>query len=150
MGMEIEPQNAPRVKTTKKELPVFNDKEDLKTKLRRIEEPAIGLEYITEYVNPRNISDPRQYSCRLEGCKSAWGTSTDMFHHVTGVKHSRNFLIKLNPDDPRTVSMTRADVLKKAAEWEEMNVSEGERDYQVILRVENYEKYCQLKNRPRD
>lgn len=150
MGMESQPLNSPRMKTTKKERPVFNNKEDLETKLRRTGEPAIGLEYITEYVNPRNISDPRQYDCRLEGCKSAWGTSDDIFHHVTGDKHCRNFLIKLNPKDRHIVSMTRADVLKKAAEWEEVNVSEGERDYRVILRVEDYEKYCQLKNRPRD
>ena len=129
---------------------MLNNKEDLETKLRRTGEPAIGLEYITEYVNPRNISDPRQYGCKLEGCKSSWGSSDDMFYHVTGIKHTRNFLIKQYPSDHRIVFMTRTDVLTKAVEWEEENFSEGERDYRVILQVEDYEKYCQLRNRPRD
>ena len=73
-----------------------------------------------------------------------------MFYHVTGIKHTRNFLIKQYPSDHRIVFMTRTDVLTKAVEWEEENFSEGERDYRVILQVEDYEKYCQLRNRPRD
>ena len=46
--------------------------------------------------------------------------------------------------------MTSADILKQEAEWEEENIVDGERNYEVILNVEDYENYCELRNRPID
>ena len=85
----------------------------LKKLLQGCGEPAIGLEYITEYINPRNEHDHRMYTCKLEGCKSAWGTSDDIFNHVKRPKHHKNFFRKMNPDDARVAGMTSADILTK-------------------------------------
>ena len=63
----------------------------LKERLEECGEPAIGLEYITEYINPRNKNDHRMYTCKLAGCKSAWGTSDDIYNHVKNHKHQKNF-----------------------------------------------------------
>ena len=70
----------------------------------------IGLEYITEYTNPRKVSDHPMYTCSLEGCKSAWGTSDDIFNHCIKPKHHKNFFKKLNPDDTRIAGLSSADV----------------------------------------
>lgn len=149
-GAPSQPQNAPRIKEIKKDRPVVDITESLETKLRKTGEPAIGLEYITEFVNPRNMKDPRMYTCRLDGCKSAWGTSADIYNHVIRPKHHKNFFIKMSPGDSRVAGMNNSDILKKAAEWEEQNVGDGERVYSVILREESYEKYMELRNRPSD
>ena len=52
--------------------------------------PSLGLEYVTEYFNPEDSRAHPMYICSLEGCKSSWGTSDDMFHHVTNTKHLGN------------------------------------------------------------
>ena len=51
------------------------------------------------------------YTCSLQGCKSAWGTSDDIFHHVTKPKHFKNFFRRLNPDDARVAGLSGADIL---------------------------------------
>ena len=109
----MQPQNAPKVKNIKKSRPRVDIGQSLTKRLQACGEPAIGLEYITEYINPRNEHDHRMYTCKLEGCKSAWGTSDDIFNHVIRPKHHKNFFRKMNPDDPRVAGMTSADILTK-------------------------------------
>jgi len=150
LGLYNDPQNAPRMKTLKKERPLVDVGLSLTQRLRDCGEPAIGLEYVCEFNNPRNSSDPPMYTCRLDGCKSAWGTSDDMYNHVIKTKHHKNFFRKLNPEDTRIGGLSSAQILQKAAEYEEDQVGSDERDYEVIMIVENYEKYIELKNRPDD
>ena len=107
----LQPQNAPKVKAIKKSRPRVDIGQSLTKRLQETGEPAIGLEFITEFINPRNDKDHRMYTCKLEGCKSAWGTSDDIFNHVIRPKHHKNFFRKMNPDDPRVAGMTSADIL---------------------------------------
>ena len=51
------------------------------------------------------------YTCSLEGCKSSWGTSDDMFHHVIKEKHQKNFLKKMSPGDSRVAQLSKDQVL---------------------------------------
>ena len=99
-------------------------------------------------MNPRHMADHRMYTCSLPGCKSAWGTSDDIFHHVTKSKHHKNFFRRLNPDDSRVEGLSGADILAKAAEWENEHCPDGKRDYTDIVRVEDYGRYMELRNRP--
>ena len=93
----------------------WNPKLSLKTKLERSGEPALGLEYITEFINPQgNGKDHPMYLCSLEGCKAAWGTSFQMFHHVLKVNHQRNFLKSIYPEDIKIETLRKPDVLLKA------------------------------------
>lgn len=88
------------------------------------------------------------YTCDLEGCKSAWGTSDDIFNHVKNSKHQKNFFRKQHPEDVRIIGMTKDELLRKAAEFEEDEGGADERDYGVIRKVANYDKYMELRNRP--
>ena len=54
------------------------------------------------------------YTCSLEGCKSSWGTSDDMFHHVIRDKHQKNFLKKMSPGDARVAQLAKDKVLIEA------------------------------------
>lgn len=60
----------------------------LKEKLENTKFPFVGLEYITEYLNPGNPNSDPQYQCLLDGCKKAWGTAEEMFNHLTSNKES--------------------------------------------------------------
>ena len=59
-------------------------------------EAVIGLEYVKE-IFPRTKSRTREaapvYNCILDGCKSAWGSSVDMFNHVKNALHLKNVLM---------------------------------------------------------
>ena len=73
----------------------------------------------------------------LDGCKSAWGTSDDMYNHVIKQKHLKNFFKKQYPEDERISGWNNATILEKAcAEQEEQGGDE--------------EKYRELRNRPDD
>ena len=86
----------------------------LKTKLEKSGEPALGLEYVTEFIHPERLEkDHPMYSCSLEGCKFAWGTSFQMLHHVLKVKHQRNFLKIVFPDDATIEVLPKSDILLK-------------------------------------
>lgn len=150
MGLPAEPPNAPRIKKLKKEKPKVNLGMSLQKKLEDCGEPAIGLGFVREYWNPNNSKDIPMYTCELDGCKSAWGTSDDMFNHVKKPKHHKNFFRKLNPDDNRIDGLSNAEILCKAAEYEEEHVGSDERDYEVILQVRDYHKYMELRDRPDD
>eukprot|EP00092_Neocalanus_flemingeri_P023690 GFUD01025693.1.p1 GENE.GFUD01025693.1~~GFUD01025693.1.p1 ORF type:complete len:333 (+),score=92.74 GFUD01025693.1:68-1000(+) len=147
LDLPQEPQNAPRVKKLKKERPRVDVGLTLEQRLEECGEPAIGLEYISEYINPKKPSDHPMYTCRLEGCKSAWGTSDDMQNHVKKTKHHRCFFRKMFPADSRLGGLTCADILKMAAEYEEGQGGSEERDYEVILLVRDYQKYMKLRDR---
>ena len=75
------------------------------------------------------------YTCSLEGCKSAWGTSDDMFNHVKNVSHQRNYFKKLHHDDDRIMGLTKDKILKMAVDYEEEEGGPGERDYALITRI---------------
>jgi len=150
LGLPMEPQNAPRIKKLKKERPWVDVGLTLAQRLQECGEPAIGLEYITEYTNPRKPADHPMYTCSLEGCKSAWGTSDDIFNHCIRTKHHKNFFKKLNPEDNRIAGLTNADILKEAAEYEDEQGGSEKRDYEVINIVRDYEKYVELRDRPDD
>ena len=74
----------------------------------------IGLSFITEYRSVRRPHDRPMYSCSLRGCKSAWGDSDSMFHHLCGkqLKHQRNYLIHVTKD-PLAHSMTKSELLNR-------------------------------------
>ncbi|XP_008111165.1 uncharacterized protein LOC100551679 isoform X2 [Anolis carolinensis] len=55
------------------------------------EEPAIGLQYITEYQSKENLV----YECNLCSCQTGL---TNMFMHVLGVKHKLAYLKKHRPE----------------------------------------------------
>ena len=90
------------------------------------------------------------YTCKLEGCKSAWGTSDDIFNHVKNAKHQRNFFKKLYPDDGRILGMPKDQLLIKSAEYEEEEGGSEERDYSLINKVEDHDQYQELRDRPDD
>eukprot|EP00092_Neocalanus_flemingeri_P091365 GFUD01115827.1.p1 GENE.GFUD01115827.1~~GFUD01115827.1.p1 ORF type:complete len:274 (+),score=81.53 GFUD01115827.1:58-879(+) len=147
LGLPLEQQNAPKVKKLKKETPRVDVGQTLRQRLQECGEPVLGLEYVTEFVNPDNPSDHPLYTCRLEGCKSAWGTSHDMQNHVKKTKHHRCFFRKMFPADSRLGGLTSADILKMAAEYEEEEGGSEVRDYEVILLVCEYQKYMELRDR---
>ena len=117
--------------------------------MKDCEYPALGLEYVTEYLNPRDDRDVPLYSCSLWGCKSAWGPIDDMQHHIRNFKHIRNYFINILPDDKDMISqLTRNELISSAVKYEEEAGGQDERNYGVILIVRNYEKYCEIKHRP--
>ena len=152
LGLSQDPPNAPRSKTaaSKRPRPVVDVGLTLEARLRDCGLPALGLDNVTEVTDP---VDPRAhplYTCGLAGCKSAWGTSDDMFHHVTNCKHQRNFLKRLHPEDERILSMTRNEVLDLASKYEADDGGPEDRDYGVIRIVRDSEEYLHLRNRPLD
>ena len=83
--------------------------------MRECGEPALGLEYVREFRNPRDKRAHPMYTCSLEGCKSSWGTSDDMFHHVIKEKHQKNFLKKMSPGDSRVAQLSKDQVLAEVS-----------------------------------
>ena len=144
LGTPKAPQNAPRQKEKKKERPVVDIGLSLEERLQE-DGPAIGLEYITEFLNGQDPRDHPMYTCSLAGCKSAWGTSDDMFHHVLNSKHQRNYLQLLEPEDTRIAGLTKELVLQRAIQCEEERKG---RDYSVIRVEKRTEEYWRLRERP--
>ena len=58
-------------------------------------EAVIGLEFVKEIFPQKSRTREANpvYNCILEGCKSAWGSSVDMFNHVKNALHLKNVLI---------------------------------------------------------
>ena len=150
LGLPKEPQNAPRKKEKKTERPRVDLRERLKDRLMVSGIPAIGLDYIKEFINPRGSRDYPMYTCFLDGCKSAWGTSDDIFHHVQNAKHQRNFFKKMYPEDARISGLTKDEILSQASKYEQERGGPEERDYRQIIVVEDAEKYNELRDRPKD
>ena len=150
LGLPKEPQNAPRKKEIKTERPRVDVSLRLEELLENFGSPAIGLEYITEFNNPRNPRDHPMYTCSLTGCKSAWGTSDDIFHHVQKYKHQKNLFRKLHPEDSYIAGLTKDQVLLKAIEHEDERGGPCNRDYGQIVVVDDLERYLELRERPDD
>ena len=107
----FQPLNAPKEKKIKRGEVSVDVGLSLEQRLCGSAQPAPGLEYVREYWNPREMTAHPMYTCTLEGCKSAWGTSDDMFHHVTKDKHQKNFFKKLYPGDQRVTQLSKDKVL---------------------------------------
>ena len=112
--------------------------------------PAIALNYITEFTNPKNDQDHPMYTCSLPGCKSAWGTSDDMVHHVQNSKHQKNFFKLKFPEDPRITSLTEDEILRKASAQEDDMGGPEARDYGRIKSIDDVKRYEELRNRRRN
>lgn len=147
LGIVDEPPNAPRFRKPKEERQNADVRLTLRQRLEKSGQVAIGLEYITEFNNPRDPRDHPMYTCSLEGCKAAWGTSDEMFNHCIQTKHQRNFFKKLNPNDSRITVLNRAKILAMAVQYE--NECEGvyQRDSDAVRVVRKFEPYAQLRNR---
>ena len=100
-GMPKDPPHQPQTKSKKKE--AHRPRRELIRipLMERLREegalglPALGLQFIHEWINPEKPDAPRRYTCELEGCKSAWGDSEDMYRHLVGksMLHNKNYLI---------------------------------------------------------
>ena len=86
------------------------------------------------------------YTCVLEGCSSAWGTSDDICNHLKNHKHQVNFLKKHYPNDERVGGMNKREIMARAYEVQK----EHERDYNLILVHYDEAKYWELHDRPHD
>jgi len=116
--------------------------------------PALGLSYINEWINPKHPDEPRRYTCVLEGCKSAWGDSEDMYRHLVGksMLHNKNYLIyhlkqdhvKHYKKDELTEACVQCDKKERGMKLEK------DRDYSQIKRNMDYKMYKELVNRPMD
>lgn len=149
-GAPAQIQNAPRIKKIKKEQPRVDVNKTLEERLRDSAQPALGLAYITEYRNPRDRGAHRMYTCYLDGCKSAWGTSDDLYNHVIKQKHLRNYFKKCYPGEKNLDGLTKDQILVKASELEEESGGPDKRDYDDISVVKDYDKYVELRDRPDD
>ena len=139
LGLELEPQNAPRKKEgRKRERPIVDVGLTLEQRLKESGLPALGLDFISEFLNPRDDRDHPLYTCSLQGCNSAWGNSDEMFHHVSNYKHQKNFFKNQNPDDDRINLFTRDKVLYMAMTYEEEEGGPDVRDYSLIKNVRDY------------
>ena len=63
----------------------------------------------------------RMYTCHLAGCKSAWGSSEDLFHHLKNDKHQKNFLKYKFPEEPRIANFNKSEVFAKLMELQMQN-----------------------------
>jgi len=97
--------------TSKEEDPTTEEKKDdeevnpvnLKCKLEGSEcpaFPALGLNFITEYVKPADPKSELFYGCSLKRCRSFSGNAEDMSVHLTGPKqeHNRRFIHRQVPE----------------------------------------------------
>ncbi|KAJ7313503.1 hypothetical protein JRQ81_004930 [Phrynocephalus forsythii] len=98
-------------------------------------EPAIGLQYITEYQAQDLI-----YECNLCGCQAGL---TNMFMHVLGVRHKQAYLTRHYPEMGEITGRGSAfkEKLKKIAE--EIEQKEGRKKIMVSMDIPTlkYESY---------
>jgi len=109
--------------------------------------PFLGLDYITEYVNPGNPNKDPMYTCSLDGCKSAWGSASEMYNHLTSSKnkHNRNYLQKFYEIPNLTVDQ----IFNKSRQvFDEKKEKNNEQVEFHIKQISNRSDYSELKNRP--
>jgi len=141
-----EPQIAPKKSKylkrkgskTKKSFGVVVAPPILEDRLRKYGGPALGLEFITEFVNPYKMMDPPMYTCELKRCNLARSTSEDMFYHVTRAEHQKNFLMQVHPNYLEIAGLSRAGILIFAAQYEKENGGSEGRNYGVTNSVHDY------------
>jgi hypothetical protein len=152
LGYEPEPVNQPKRKKLAAPKIKIDCNQSLKERLLEFEGPILGLNHITEYTCVTNRKAPPMYSCKLVGCKSAWGNSDDMFNHVKGHKHIRNYFTVLYEDDDRVNSQNKNDLLKMALdECIKHDIMDAkERDYDTIIPCQDLAAYQEIESRPLD
>ncbi len=114
--------------------------------------PILGLECITEFISPSHPDRPHFYSCSLKGCKSAWGDSNDMFHHLCSKsgKHSKNYITHVLKD-AHGASMNKAEILARSVKEDIAQRNErNRRRYDIIKVVWDEEAYREISTRPDD
>ena len=105
--------------------------------------PFLGLEYITEYVDPGNPNKDPMYTCSLEGCKSAWGSASIMYNHLTSNKnkHNRSYLTKYYEIPNLTVDQ----IFNKSRQvFEEKKTENNNRVDVNIKQVSNRKQYSKV------
>lgn len=137
-----------QIKDKKKPPPRLSPHVSLKERLKKSMDPIVGLEFVSEYKPPAPSSSSSSskypmYTCSLEGCSSAWGTSDDMFNHIINVKHQRSYFRLRFPEDGRIVGMTKNEILNKTLEYAAEHAEEG-----TFIVIEDEAKYLELANRP--
>jgi len=152
LGCEPEPVNQPKKKRPTSPKQRIDVSKSLRERLEDYDGPIVGLVHITEFADPRDVRAALMYNCKLDGCKSAWGNSDDMFNHVKKEKHIRNFFRSIYPEDTRVNSQTKNDLLKKAVDFclDENNMAANERPYNEISRSYDSNEYMEIANRPMD
>jgi hypothetical protein len=94
---------------------------------------------------PFQNKDP-MYTCSLEGCKSAWGSASEMYNHLTSNKnkHNRSYLTKYYEIPNLTVDQ----IFNKSLQvFEEKKTENNNRVDVNIKQVSNSKQYKELKNR---
>ena len=87
------------------------------------------------------------YTCSLQGCKSAWGSASEMYNHLTSNKnkHNKNYLQKYYEIPNLTVDQ----VFNKSREvFDEKKAKNNNRVDVNIKQISNQKEYKELKNRP--
>jgi len=154
-GLEKPPPQQPKPKKAKTQRPKESDSNCSLTELlqRFPTDPALGLEHIHEWNPPDGVIGVRWYTCTQKGCKSAWGKSFEMFAHLIGNKHNRNYLA--NNGVHGAMGLTQDKLLAMSQEFDrkercDFNLKK-DRDYSVMNRHFNdYEMYKELSARPKD
>ena len=152
LGCEPEPVNQPKKKKLVAPKARIDISKSLRERLEEYEGPIVGLEHIKEFADPRDKTAPLMYNCLLDGCKSAWGNSDDMFNHVKKEKHIRNYFRCMFPDDHRVNSQNKNDLFKKAMEFcVEQNIMQASaRHYDEIISCFDAKEYREIATRPMD
>jgi len=148
-GHEPEPVNQPKKIKIQAEKKKVDVSEGIKERLLSHEGPIVGLEFVEEFVKP---GDTPYYSCILNGCKSAWGNSDDMFNHIKNYKHIRNFFAHLHPDDDRINKFNKNELTKKAMEYTQRHETllAEDRDYDSIAVCRDRARYKEISTRSKD
>eukprot|EP00092_Neocalanus_flemingeri_P031563 GFUD01034274.1.p1 GENE.GFUD01034274.1~~GFUD01034274.1.p1 ORF type:complete len:402 (-),score=123.26 GFUD01034274.1:32-1237(-) len=103
----------PNPESTKKKVPIC-----LQEKIRETLEPVVGLKYVTEFIAVSDAEMEPHYECELCG---AVGQSNMMLSHLMGQKHRQRFLEEISAGDLRMVSLSQAELLRIAKEFNENN-----------------------------
>jgi len=109
--------------------------------------PFLGLKYVTEYLNPGNPNKDPMYTCSLEGCKSAWGSASEIYNHLKSSKnkHNKNYLKKYYG----IPNLTTDQIFSKCLEVFKEKKEKGKADF-YVKQVSSTKEYTELRNRPLD
>ena len=100
---------------------------------------------VDQKILPFQNKDP-MYTCSLEGCKSAWGSASEMYNHLTSSKnkHNKSYLTKYYEIPNLTVDQ----IFNKSRQvFEEKKTENNNRVDVNIKQVSNHMQYKDLKNR---
>lgn len=103
----------PNPESAKKKIPIR-----LHKKLKEANDPAIGLEFVIEYLPETDPEMDPQYECELCGNK---GIANGMLSHVMGHTHRKNVMYKAHPGDKHYFERNQKECLEYAAAHAENN-----------------------------